>query len=366
MSRHTIKQLDQIDILIINELQKNARKSFTDIAKVLNVSLQDVSYRFKVLVKEGVIKGSTLILDFNKISLYSKYVYLTTSCGKEKDVVNYINNQISLPLKDHTPLDPESFVFPNFVFEGASSVWGIIYGVNKEEVEKVVTRIGEHPDVLKILTALVVGFDLFPENVQFNGSQKKLLGKGSLNCYSDFNLDDLDLQILEYLIDDAMLSFCNIAKRLRISSDTVARRYDKMLKSGLIMRASIILNFADYGFCGDVAYRVALKDRSLVNSVKSRLLEIPNNYAVLTLDMGDFPHYSLDVAYLVKDVLDIVAIEEVISLIQGVKRVNHVIFTTPKCSFELPVAGLSKLLLRAIGRYAACRMDPVRGSQMTG
>ncbi len=49
---------DKKDLLIVKELEKNARKSFAELAPVLGVSLQGVKYRFdKRLVPRGIVKN---------------------------------------------------------------------------------------------------------------------------------------------------------------------------------------------------------------------------------------------------------------------------------------------------------------------
>jgi DNA-binding Lrp family transcriptional regulator len=49
---------DKKDLLIIKELQKNARRSFADLAPILGISLQGVKYHFdKKLVPSGIVKN---------------------------------------------------------------------------------------------------------------------------------------------------------------------------------------------------------------------------------------------------------------------------------------------------------------------
>jgi len=52
---------DERDLLIVKELEKNARKSFADLAPLLGVSLQAVKYRYdKRLVPNGIVKNFDL------------------------------------------------------------------------------------------------------------------------------------------------------------------------------------------------------------------------------------------------------------------------------------------------------------------
>lgn len=60
-------ELDDLDIEIIRSLNKNARKSFRDIAKELDVSLTTVSNRVRILERSGVIEGYIPVVNASKL-----------------------------------------------------------------------------------------------------------------------------------------------------------------------------------------------------------------------------------------------------------------------------------------------------------
>lgn len=60
-------KLDELDHQILEALIENARTPFTDIAKNLLVSAGTIHVRVKKMEDEGVIKGSTLTVDYNKM-----------------------------------------------------------------------------------------------------------------------------------------------------------------------------------------------------------------------------------------------------------------------------------------------------------
>jgi Lrp/AsnC family transcriptional regulator for asnA, asnC and gidA len=59
--------LDEIDHQILDVLIENARTPFTDIAKQLLVSAGTIHVRVKKMEDEGVIQGSTLTLNYEKM-----------------------------------------------------------------------------------------------------------------------------------------------------------------------------------------------------------------------------------------------------------------------------------------------------------
>jgi len=62
-----IKLLDDLDVAILRRLNQDARKSFRDIARELEVSISTVSNRVKRLEAEGIILGYAPLLDEKKL-----------------------------------------------------------------------------------------------------------------------------------------------------------------------------------------------------------------------------------------------------------------------------------------------------------
>lgn len=60
-------KLDEIDHQILDLLIENTRTPFTDIAKMLNISAGTVHVRVRKMEESGIIKGSTLTIDYEKM-----------------------------------------------------------------------------------------------------------------------------------------------------------------------------------------------------------------------------------------------------------------------------------------------------------
>jgi Lrp/AsnC family transcriptional regulator, regulator for asnA, asnC and gidA len=63
-------------------------------------------------------------------------------------------------------------------------------------------------------------------------------------------MDKLDYLILGELLNDATLSFIEIAKRIDTSPYTVRRRYEQMKKEGKIFRSIVSIDLAKLGYQG--------------------------------------------------------------------------------------------------------------------
>jgi len=60
-------RIDNINAKLLRMLQSDARTSFKDIAKECNVSLDTIKNRFNILKKNGVIRGTTIVVDPKKM-----------------------------------------------------------------------------------------------------------------------------------------------------------------------------------------------------------------------------------------------------------------------------------------------------------
>jgi DNA-binding Lrp family transcriptional regulator len=56
-------KFDETDVRIIRNLQRDARTNFADIAKECSVSVDTVIKRFQRMQRNGVVRGTTILLD---------------------------------------------------------------------------------------------------------------------------------------------------------------------------------------------------------------------------------------------------------------------------------------------------------------
>lgn len=82
--------LDRVDILIINSLMEDGRKSFRQVSREINVSAPTVELRFNRMKKLGVIKNIEPIFDVEKIDdVIVGLVYIKVN---PLELTNVINN----------------------------------------------------------------------------------------------------------------------------------------------------------------------------------------------------------------------------------------------------------------------------------
>jgi len=79
--------IDEMDKEILNELNKNARLSFRDLAKILGISVATISHRVKKMEDLGIIKGYIPLLDQKKVGYdFTAIIEISIEKGRLSDV----------------------------------------------------------------------------------------------------------------------------------------------------------------------------------------------------------------------------------------------------------------------------------------
>ncbi len=89
-------KLDEIDHRILDMLIDNMRTPFTDIAKKLLISAGTVHVRVKKMEEAGIIKGSSITLDYVKLG-YSFVAYVGIILGKIRDTKSVTEKLAKIP-----------------------------------------------------------------------------------------------------------------------------------------------------------------------------------------------------------------------------------------------------------------------------
>ncbi|MEM3754528.1 MAG: winged helix-turn-helix transcriptional regulator [Candidatus Bathyarchaeia archaeon] len=146
--------IDSIDLKILAELTKNAKASFVEMGKKLNIHPNVVAYRVNKMENLGIIKEYTAIIDLEKIGL-SEQVCVGAKFpeGAEKDKVLEQIATIPQTVKIISSWgSPEGIVF--------------LVGKNKEEIDRAISK-------LKSLNV----------KIEYVASIIKTYRNGGLNCF---------------------------------------------------------------------------------------------------------------------------------------------------------------------------------------
>ncbi|SEQ46346.1 winged helix-turn-helix transcriptional regulator [Hyunsoonleella flava] len=135
-------KLDEIDHQILDMLIDNTRIPFTDIAKKLLISAGTVHVRVKKMEESGIIRGSSLTLDYKKLG-YSFIAYVGV----------YLNNtsqtQFVLERINEIP-----FVTVAHITTGKFNIFCKIRARNTEHAKEVIFKLDEIEGVYRTETMI--------------------------------------------------------------------------------------------------------------------------------------------------------------------------------------------------------------------
>jgi DNA-binding Lrp family transcriptional regulator len=139
---------DALDLKIVQMLQSDVRKPFSEIARMLGVSPSIVQIRFNRMKKEGLILSTTLVLDPEKFGIkYHASVGVRALETNLEEVRQFLN---TLTTKNSKILS-----WPTF---GRYNITALILSKELLEAHKIRQSIKEHPFVMEVSISTNIGW----------------------------------------------------------------------------------------------------------------------------------------------------------------------------------------------------------------
>lgn len=142
----------------------------------------------------------------------------------------------------------------------------------------------------------------------------------SLNL--SYQLDELDLQILELLIKDCRTPYLEIARICHVSGGTIHVRMKKMEELGIIKGTRILLNLPKLGYDVCCFVGIYVDKTSSFDSVFEELSKI-KEVVELHLTTGNYSIFAKVVCKNISDLQDILLNK--INTITGIQRTDTII-----------------------------------------
>ncbi len=123
-------KLDKVDRQILDILIDNTRMPFTEISKKLGTSVGTIHVRVKKMEESGIIKGSSLNLDYDKLG-YSFIAYVGIALEKNKMVEQVIDGLENIPFVTVSHITTGKFnVFCKLRSKDAKHAMNIIFMID--------------------------------------------------------------------------------------------------------------------------------------------------------------------------------------------------------------------------------------------
>ena len=135
----------------------------------------------------------------------------------------------------------------------------------------------------------------------------------------------LDKKIVEYLTEDARMSFRKIAKETDKSTDTIINHYNSLIENGDIRGSTVVVDIEKIGYQGIAAFEIDVTSSDNITSdqIMQTLIEMPN-IIVATKTVGEHDILALTVIH---DLEHYQQISIEIAQIKGVKNLSSDIWS---------------------------------------
>lgn len=241
-----VVEIDLYDRKLLYELDKNSAISLSELSKKLKRSKQFVLYRMKQLEVANIITGYNAIVDMSKLGFFTFRVYFKfqqTTEEEGKKFVDYVRTnlkQVWTITDMHGKWDYALFLGVKIISE-FHTIWD---GIMLEYKPKIKTY-----NVAVYAPVYNFNRKFFIENP--TNTIERAYGTGEKE-----DIDDLDWKIIENYSNNVRQSSLEIARKLKVSADTVRARIKHLEQKKIITGYKIGLNLEPLGF---VSYRVDLQ-----------------------------------------------------------------------------------------------------------
>lgn len=157
----SLVEIDEIDAKILEELLKDARTSFSDIAKSCGVSTNTIGKHFKKLQQSGVITGTSTITCSEELEFqFPLSVDINVESGEEKKILEILKKMSNI--RSQHQVIGKYDIHTMFHVSSFNEIGEIRDSITKE---KTVKRVG--------LTATLHFLGFFPENLTLYPTETK-------------------------------------------------------------------------------------------------------------------------------------------------------------------------------------------------
>ncbi|TAL49940.1 MAG: AsnC family transcriptional regulator [Chitinophagaceae bacterium] len=131
------------------------------------------------------------------------------------------------------------------------------------------------------------------------------------------NLDKLDLQIIQHMMEDAMISYADLGKKLFVSGGTIHVRIKKLQEAGIVKGFRLNADLKKLGYDVIAFIGIYLKESSLYDSVAKELQKMPE-IVRLNYTTGN---YSMFAEIACKDIVQLkFVLHDQLQKIKGIER----------------------------------------------
>ncbi len=284
-----VEKLDKKDFKLLYELEQDSRQPLSQIAKKLKTSQQVISYRLQQLQKNEIVTEFYTLINFAKLG-YSSYRTMI----RLGNVTDESYSKLIDFLKNHSNI---------LWLVECGGRWDLIVNIlssnpvqyNKFllEIRNKYKNIIEDFDLLLTIEGIYLGRDYLVEKQR---EMKKIHYFGREVELS--KLDNLDLNILNIISENARLNSVEIAVKLNVSNNTIITRIKELKRKEIIQGFKPLIHLEKINYQG---YKALIKLHPILEDKERELFTqlFSNNRVVGILRM--IGQWNLEVEFEVQN-----------------------------------------------------------------
>ena len=235
---HSKYKIYQKDWKILRELDMDARQSSSKIAKKLKLSPEVVNYRIKKLEVNNIITHYQLIVNLSKLDIFQFKICLSLQhlqSSKLNDIIEKLKNNQSVKW-----------------VVSCNGNWDLIISLETDSIEDMDILKNEILSIFetyinKKAISILIEADTY--NRDYLTDEKKELSKprAIMKKGEKVKLDELDMDILKQLSENARKPVIQISKELNTAPRVIMYRIKQLKKENIIIGYKIALNYEKLG-----------------------------------------------------------------------------------------------------------------------
>ena len=300
------EKIDKTDATILKHLLIDGRKELSAIAAELKESKDVIWQHYTNLMKEGIIVGSTIQLNYKSLGYDGAASFFIDVPPQElNETVQRIRK---IPgLYDAYPCGP-------------SRLWAVSDFMRTDQIDRVKLLINRIPSVLRLQIEIWTDNRKMPENLSileesnYITEKKKEKVNNSSVCVT---ISDVDWKLIFKLKEDSRASYNEIGKELGISTSKVIRRYNTLKSQGIISPI-IQIDLTRIGYFGESYFRVRINGEDDIFTIIDAICKI-KDITTVTRTIGTF---DLRIVAQVKSLEHLLDLETEIGNVNGVREMD--------------------------------------------
>ncbi len=279
-------KIDAFDKNILKLLLSNAKESTTSIGRKIRLGRENVDYKLKRLIKQGIIKD--FVTEFDERALRIKHHVLFAQLNR---LTGDTEKQILAHLKEHK--------YMSWIGTAAGK-WTLICD----------TYVPEHMAVNIILDEILIKFGAHIGDyvlLEFiNGEYffEKYLGKKAAimpqKAIKELTkkLDEIDYQIMALLNSNARINYAELSQKIGLTANGIKKRIKDLEKIRIIKKYSLTLDFKKFGY---EWYGIQLKLTKFDSKTINHIQQFFRNHPKVIFYYKYIGHWDYDVGFIAKN-----------------------------------------------------------------